>query len=96
MRALPWLFALALVGCASAEAQTAPSDVCHADADCVLSNGCCPACCACPTVVTRAQARLSERACAIATCAAEDCSHRSCRACPTVHPACVAGACVAR
>ncbi|MFO0684353.1 MAG: hypothetical protein U0234_20035 [Sandaracinus sp.] len=90
------------VACSAAQAQPSsgaapdPSSVCRSDADCVLHDGCCPGCCSCPTVVTRAQARLAQQACAVATCAAVDCSHRSCRACDPVHPACVGGACVAR
>jgi hypothetical protein len=90
------LLALLLaVGCSAASAQPSPTSICRADADCVLHSGCCPACCACPSVVTRAQATLMDQACAVATCTAVDCSARSCRACAPVRPACVSGACVA-
>lgn len=95
MRGALFVCALALTACASAAAQDS-SSVCHVDSDCVTHAACCPACCACPAVMTRAQARAQDQACTVATCAAPDCSHRSCRACQPVHPACVDGACVAR
>lgn len=74
----------------------APQLACSTDEDCVLApaSSCCPPCCDCPTVMSRAGWEQMQVMCAVADCMGHDCSAVRCMACPPLTAArCLEGRC---